>query len=165
LVSTLRRTVILRIGPDESVCQVESISKSFRTELPTLALCNIPRRSRNQGVSSYSDSPLVVQITPKALLLLEFDMSVGEYTQTDEIWTPDKLQNTSSMNFAGTGREIVAAGVNPSQFVLGLSGRSLVLMNLTENGKFQIMRQVLCCFLYLMRLNGLQPSKSDARDP
>jgi DNA damage-binding protein 1 len=148
LVSTLHMTVLFRLDGDVNVSRVESISIGFVTDLPTLALGNIPRRSRKNGVSSYADSTLVVQVTPKALILLEYEPSLAEYTQVGENWDPKELKQD---NRPGTAHEIVAASVNPSQFVLGLSGATLVLLNLSENDKFQVIRQVLffvsACFL------------------
>lgn len=101
---------------------------------PTLAASNIARRFRNTaGRTSYGDSSLVVQVTEKSVLLLEYD---------DVLQTHSVLTSWSPENEGGewAERTIVAAALNPSQFVLGLSRKRLVLLNLDEDNKFQIFR-------------------------
>jgi DNA damage-binding protein 1 len=67
------------------------------------------------------------------VLLLEYD---------DVLRTHSVLTSWSPENVGGewAGRTIVAAALNPSQFVLGLSRKRLVLLNLDENHEFQIFR-------------------------
>lgn len=101
---------------------------------PTLAASNIAQRYRNTaGRTLYEDSSLVVQVTEKSLLLLEYD---------DVLRTHNVLTSWSPENVGGewAGRTIVAAALNPSQFVLGLSRKRLALLNLDENNEFQIFR-------------------------
>jgi len=78
-----------------------------------------------------------VQITPKAVILLEYEPILGEYTQVGESWKPDQLEIP---NRAHISHDIVAASVNPSQFVLALTRRILVLLNLTDDNKFQVVK-------------------------
>ena len=136
VVSTVHETVVFELGNDNDISRVDAISSGFVTHLPTLATCNI---SRVNDVSSNADSPFVVQVTQKEVILLEFEMSFNEYTQVGEKWTPDDLKTANP-------REIVAASVNPSQIVLGLSGVILVLLNLSENNKLCRVRQAFCSF-------------------
>ena len=101
---------------------------------PTLAASNVVRRLRNTaGRTSYEDSSLVVQVTEKSVLLLEYDDVLGTHNVLTS-WSPENVGGE------WTGRTIVAAALNPSQFVLGLSRKRLVLLNLDENNEFQIFR-------------------------
>jgi DNA damage-binding protein 1 len=68
-----------------------------------------------------------------AVFLLEYDELLQVHSVLTS-WSPDEF----GADFAG--RTIVAAALNPSQFVLGLSRKRLVLLNLDENDKFQIFR-------------------------
>jgi hypothetical protein len=92
-------------------------------------------------VSSNADSPFVVLVTEREVILLEFEMSLNEYTQVGEKWTPGDLNTVNP-------REIVAASVNPSQIVLGLSGVVLVLLHLSDNDKLCRVRQAFLFFRY-----------------
>ena len=72
-------------------------------------------------------------MTEKGVFLLEYDELLQVHTVLTS-WSPDKLGGEWE------DRTIVAAALNPSQFVLGLSRKRLVLLNLDENNKFQIFR-------------------------
>lgn len=85
-----------------------------------------------QQSSTYGNSSLVVQVTPKGACLLEFDLGLSEYTRVGQLWTPEK------QGHGWQGRDIVAASVNPSQFVLALSYARVVVMNLNGDDEFQI---------------------------
>jgi DNA damage-binding protein 1 len=94
--------------------------------MPTLAFGNVARRVVGaNGKSSYSNSRLVVQITPKGALLLEYDITMGAYMQRDR-WEP-------------RGTEVVAGSVNPSQMVLALDGGKLVALNIMEDNTFGVL--------------------------
>ena len=72
-------------------------------------------------------------MTEEKILLLEYD----DVLQTHSVltsWSPDEQGEEWA------GRKIVVASLNPSQFVLGLSRKRLVLLNLSENNTFQIFR-------------------------
>jgi DNA damage-binding protein 1 len=101
---------------------------------PTLAASNIARRVKStSGRTSYEDSPFIVQVTEDKLLLLEYD-SVLQVHSVLTWWSPDEQGGEWA------GRKIVAAALNPSQFVLGLSRKRLVVLNLSEDNNFQVFR-------------------------
>lgn len=79
--------------------------------------------------SSYKDSSLVVQITPEKVHLVKYDAALGLFASSGKDW--DAKQQ---------GRSIVAASINASQFVIGLSGGRLTLLNLGENDEFQVLK-------------------------
>jgi DNA damage-binding protein 1 len=101
---------------------------------PTLAVSNVAQRIWNTaGRTSYEDSSLVVQVTERGVLLLEYDDVLRTHSVLTS-WSPEDVGGEWA------GRTIVAAALNPSQFVLGLSRRRLVLLNLDEGNEFQIFR-------------------------
>ena len=115
-----------RIGP---------LGTEFNTNYPTLAVGNIRGRIRKNAAPSqdttvdYIDSPLVVQITSLGAMLYEYDMALGQYLKQDDSWLLDKTKYK--------GRKVVAADMNASQFILGLTGGRIVFLNLAV-GKNQI---------------------------
>lgn len=145
--STIQDSHLFRFDGANLISRVVPVSIGFILNLPTLAARNISKRLHNKGgqiTSSYADSSLVVQVTPKALILLEFELSLGEYTQVGESWTPRNLfEPPRHSSQVAMDSQIVAASINPSQFVLALSHAKIVLLNLNEKDKFQVMRQVL----------------------
>lgn len=90
-------------------------------------------------MSSYVDGSLVVQVTKSGVRMFEYDMTLGIYSKVGEEWNP------SHEYFKWGDREIVAASLNASQFVVGLSGGKLVLMNATGTS-FNVLKRVLFCF-------------------
>lgn len=86
----------------------------------------------NSATSIYVNSSLVVQVTKQGMRLAEYDMALGQYTKVGDGWTPEIVQG----GYGWDGREVVAASVNASQFVLALNGARLVLMNLSEKDDF-----------------------------
>lgn len=101
---------------------------------PTLAVSNIARRFKStSGITSYEDSSFIVQVTEDKVSLLEYD-SVLQAHSVLTTWRPDEQGGEWA------GRKIVAAALNPSQFVLGTSRKRLVVLNLSEDNKFQIFR-------------------------
>jgi DNA damage-binding protein 1 len=67
------------------------------------------------------------------VLLLEYDDVLRTHSVLTS-WSPEDVGGEWA------GRTIVSAALNPSQFVLGLSRKRLVLLNLDENNEFQIFR-------------------------
>ncbi|EPQ54734.1 hypothetical protein GLOTRDRAFT_116530 [Gloeophyllum trabeum ATCC 11539] len=132
LASTPTQTHVFRIDGAEVFT---STAGGFATDTRTLAVGNLARRMRKPGQagSSYSDSPLVVQVTPGKVILSEFDQALGTFSRTGEEWVPQSLKERHG--------EIVAASVNASQVVLGLSGGRLVVLNLDDNDKFNLAGQ------------------------
>ncbi len=117
---------------------MDASAEGLETSVPTLALSNIARRvtktAGGRTTSSYADSSLVVQVTNQCINLLEFDEALGLYHLTGEPWTPQGHDDT------WRGREIVAASVNASQIVIGLSGGRLALLNLNEAKQFHLVK-------------------------
>ena len=133
LATNSQGTVLFSLDLPDNLSVVPAETAGFDPS-PTLAVSNIARRFRNTaGRTSYGDSSLVVQVTEKSVLLLEYD---------DVLQTHSVLTSWSPENEGGewAERTIVAAALNPSQFVLGLSRKRLVLLNLDEDNKFQIFR-------------------------
>lgn len=141
--STLQDTHLFRLDSASTIFRVEPASTGFVTNLPTLAVSNVPRRfppKSGQPKSVYADSSLVVQVTPKEVNLLEFDISLEAYAQVGGTWTPEKLADIpNGANQNRRGREIVAASINASQVAIAISGARLVLLNMTDKNQFQIL--------------------------
>lgn len=144
LATNSQGTILFSLDRPDNFSVVPAETAGFDPS-PTLATSNIARRFRNTaGRTSYGDSSLVVQVTEKSVLLLEYDDVLRTHSVLTS-WSPD--------NEGGewAERTIVAAALNPSQFVLGLSRKRLVLLNLDEDNKFQIFRYsyFLCIWLYI----------------
>ena len=144
LATNSQGTILFSLDRPDNLSVVPAETAGFDPS-PTLAASNIARRFRNTaGRTSYGDSSLVVQVTEKSVLLLEYDDVLRTHSVLTS-WSPD--------NEGGewAERTMVAAALNPSQFVLGLSRKRLVLLNLDEDNKFQIFRYsyFLCIRLYI----------------
>ncbi|KAI0335819.1 hypothetical protein GY45DRAFT_705258 [Cubamyces sp. BRFM 1775] len=139
VVSTLRETLLLAFSGKETLTHIEPSVAGFTTRVPTYALGNIPRRQFSviggRTISSYVDSSLIVQITPEGVQLVEFDPTLGTFSVTGTGWFPKKLPDA---NFAG--KDVVAGAMSPSQFVVGLSGGRLVLLNLGALDALQVVK-------------------------
>lgn len=136
MLSTPHETLVFRFEEDgESVNHLDTPAAGFATELPSLAVSNIMKRTVSNGVSSYDDSPFVVQVTPIGIRLLEYDHALRTFTSVGAGWSVDQESDHSWKN-----REIVAASINGSQILLGLRGGRLALVNLKEQTKFQVLR-------------------------
>ncbi|KAI9512431.1 CPSF A subunit region-domain-containing protein [Russula earlei] len=125
-------TVLFSLDQPDIVSVVSTEAAGFNPS-PTLAAANVALCRNRAGRTSYEDSSLVVQVTEKSVLLLEYD----EVLQTHNVLTSWRLDKLGE---GWADRTIVAAALNPSQFVLGLSRKRLVLLRLDENQKFQIFR-------------------------
>jgi DNA damage-binding protein 1 len=85
----------------------------------------------------------MIQVTPKRAVLLDFQISLGEYIQVGQGWTPERMADNPLWDHLNwKGREVVAASINPSQVALALSGSILVLLNLSANDEFNVVRFV-----------------------
>ena len=140
VLSTLHESHILRIDGRDTLTRLEPGSSALVTNQPTLALSNIARRVQRTGptgtVSAYTDSAYVVQITPKSINLFEYDNTLQTFNRVGTEWVPEQ----------GGGRrppEIVAASVNASQFVVALSGGTVVLLNLGFDGQWNVVKYVI----------------------
>jgi DNA damage-binding protein 1 len=121
---------------------VDSDTNGFVSGQPTLALQNMLRRfPKKKGVagSSYANSSLVVQVTPTAVKVVEFNIAMDTFCQVGEPWTPERQARHDP---TWRDREIVAASVNASQIVLGLSGSRLALFNLNEKDEINLIGSV-----------------------
>jgi len=133
LATNSKETILFDLDRCDSLSVIPAQTAGFDPS-PTLAASNIARRLKNvAGRTSYEDSSLVVQVTEKGVFLLEYDDVLQAHSVLTS-WSPDMLGGQWAE------RTIVAAALNPSQFVLGLSRKRLVLLNLDENKKFQIFR-------------------------
>lgn len=137
MVSTLRESLVFSFASKETISFLDPSFAGFATNVPTLALGNIPRRQLGTGgKSTYVDSSLVVQITSEGAHLLEYDSALGTFSKTSGGWYPQQ----AGTGFAG--REVVAAALNASQFVVGLSGGRLALLNLGQDDTLQLLQYV-----------------------
>ncbi|KAH8104484.1 mono-functional DNA-alkylating methyl methanesulfonate N-term-domain-containing protein [Cristinia sonorae] len=138
LVSTSYESFVLRMDGHDLFTKLEATNSPFVTSSPTLALSNISRRVTTsiggKTTSSYVDSALVVQVTAKGIRILEFDDAVGVFHVVGEGWSPDTLDHT------WRNREVVAASVNASQFVLALSGGRLALLNMADDRTVKLVK-------------------------
>ncbi|KAG0700426.1 CPSF A subunit region-domain-containing protein [Suillus ampliporus] len=140
-VSSLHETHVFRCDDASSISGIDgNKNSSFITNLPTIAVSNILRRTRTPGgKSEYADSGLVVQVVSKALLLLEYDPGLRQYTRVGEAWTLEKFAEPGKEGL-WKGREIVAASVNASQIVLALNWGRVVVLTL-DGSRFIKMRE------------------------
>ena len=107
---------------------------------PTLAAGNISRRvvssTGGKATSSYIDSSLVVQVTPKGIRVVEFDEALSIFHIVGDGWSLD----VDDLDHSWTGKEVVAASVNASQFVLALSDGRLALFNMAEDRSVKLVK-------------------------
>ncbi len=75
----------------------------------------------------------MVQVTPKSVNLLEYDATLKTFNRVGAGWTPEQGSNKRP-------REIVAASVNASQFVVALSGGTVVLLNLGYDDQLNVVK-------------------------
>lgn len=133
LVSTLQESHLFRLAPSR-IARVSSSSTTIVTTEPTLAFGNVALRTLQGGKSTYTDSSFVVQVTKSGVGLFEYDTALGEYSARGQRWTPEKQGDGWS------GREIVAADVNPSQFVVALKGGRLAILNLNDRAELKLVK-------------------------
>ncbi|KAH9002600.1 CPSF A subunit region-domain-containing protein [Lactarius hatsudake] len=132
LATNAQETVLFSLDQPDTLSVIPTEAMHFDVS-STLAASNIARRLKNNGRTSYEDSSFIVQVTEDKVLLLEYD-SVLQTHSVLASWSPDEQGGEWA------GRKIVAAALNPSQFVLGMSRKRLVVLNLSENNEFQIFR-------------------------
>jgi DNA damage-binding protein 1 len=144
LATNSQETILFSLGGSEKLSIVPVQVAGFDPS-PTLAASNVAQRLRNTtGRTSYEDSSLFVQVTEKSVLLLEYDGPLQAHNVLTS-WSPEDLGGE------WVGRTIIAAALNPSQFVLGLSRKRLVLLNLDEYNKFQVFRYLTSlCFRHFI---------------
>lgn len=128
LASTVHNSYLLRFDGRDSIVCVDGSAIGLITTERTLALANVPRRMQQQsGPSKYVDSSLIVQVTPKGVNLVEYDDALNTFTRVGSGWFLQEQDNP-----AWKSREIVAAHLNSSQFVLALSRGTVVVLNLKD---------------------------------
>jgi DNA damage-binding protein 1 len=134
VVSTLQETHVFRFDSASSISSIDGDRNTgFITDLPTIAVSNVLRRTRNaENKSDYADSSYVIQVVSKGVLLLEYDPGVRQYTRVGELWTLEKFADSGKEGL-WKGREIVAASINASQVVLALNWGRVVLLTLDDN--------------------------------
>lgn len=133
VVSTLQETHVFRFDNASSISSINGDKNiGFITDLPTIAVSNVVRRTLNaEKKSDYADSSYVIQVVSKGLLLLEYDPGVRQYTRVGELWTLEKFADPGKEGL-WKGREIVAASINASQVVLALNWGRVVLLTLND---------------------------------
>ncbi|KAJ3557088.1 hypothetical protein NM688_g1656 [Phlebia brevispora] len=140
LVSTLRESLLFKLDGRNTATQPDPESASFVLSEPTLALANVRKRAVINGKSTYADSPYIVQVTAHAVTLVEYDPALHTFHRTGNAWTPEQHNSTWK------GREIVAASLNPSQIVIGLSGNvgftggAVAVLNLDDKGNLSFIQ-------------------------
>jgi DNA damage-binding protein 1 len=136
VVSTLQETHVFRFDNASSISSIDGDKNTgFITDLPTIAVSNILRRTRNtENKSDYLDSSFVIQVVSKGLLLLEYDPGVRQYSRASELWTLEKFADPGKEGL-WKGREIVAASINASQVVLALNWGRVVVLTLNVDVK------------------------------
>ncbi|KAI0078212.1 hypothetical protein K474DRAFT_1745998 [Panus rudis PR-1116 ss-1] len=134
LASTYHETYVFRLDGVNALQRLDPKTTDFVTSSPTLAVSNFSRRVLNNGKSSYTDSAWVVQVTAQEVRLLEYVEATGLFHNVGDGWVPKKLDHFWN------DRGIVAADINPSQVVLGLTGGRLALLNSDESGQFKVQR-------------------------
>ena len=115
MVTTLRISHLFRFEKASRISGVSPSATELITSEATLAIKNISERRIINQKSTYGDGTLVVQATKSGLRMYEYDMSLGNHIKVGKDWIPT--------------HEIVAASLNDSQYVMGLSGGRLVLLN------------------------------------
>lgn len=122
VVSTLNRTHLLRFEEARGsvISSLPESPSGFETSTCTISLSNIMRLTRKDSSLIYDEhSPLVVQVVPKGLLLLEYSLEAGGFVRKSEL-PLDKVKDRNLLPQALSGQEIVAADINASQIVLAL---------------------------------------------
>ena len=136
----MRETHVFAFESKDVITHLDPSVAGFATDVPSLALGNIPRREISpSGSSSYVPSSLIAQITPGGIQLVEYDPALLGFTKVGSGWYPKTLGKEYAE------REIVAAAMSPSQFVVGLSGSRggggrLALFNLGPKDALQLLQ-------------------------
>ncbi|KZT11975.1 uncharacterized protein LAESUDRAFT_746751 [Laetiporus sulphureus 93-53] len=129
--STLEQTFAFSLNASDVLLPSDASANGFISGSATLAIKNVLRRvmtnTAGRTVSSYSNSSLVVQVTPERVRLLEYDAARDVFSTAANDWDPTRERRT-----------IVAVDLNASQFVVGLSGGKLALLNFNEKQEFQV---------------------------
>ena len=133
-VSTLRGSFLFKLDGCDAATHIDSSSAGFVLDEPTLAMRNVRKRVIVDGRSTYGDSPWIVQVTAHAMTLVEYD-PVSQMFSRVSTWTVEGTERWK-------GREIVAASVNPSQFIIALSRGVIALFNLEYTGVFNLVQYV-----------------------
>ncbi|GJE83978.1 DNA damage-binding protein 1 [Phanerochaete sordida] len=135
LTTTLFESSLLRFDDRESLTRVDASVAGFVTNVPTIAVANIPLRATQQGTSTYVDSSLVVQVTSHGLNLVEYDPALGSFSKVGNGWSLQQQPNP-----LWKVKEIVAASINPSQFAVALNGGSVLLFNLSPDRQITLIQ-------------------------
>lgn len=85
-----------------------------------------------------------MQITKSSLTLVEYDVDKGQYLKIGKGWEVRESERD--------GREIVAAAVNASQFIVALNGARLILLKLKQD--VDEICQHVCVMLLFLILKG-----------
>lgn len=130
-------------------------------DMPTLALSNFRKRVLIGKTSTYQNSSYVVQVTPKGVYLLDYDLPLGEYAQVGKPWTPDNFLEGDGGVRSRETLEIVAASINASQITVALNGGRLAIVVLNERDELSLSKYVsfLLYFAFTEVIDGLATGK------
>jgi len=109
VISTLRETHVFGLDTSSTISLLSSERARFILDEQTLCVQNIGERVGKE----YRDGSIIVQVTPKAIRLLEHDPVMDQWTMMDH------LDISSQPEWSG--RKIVAASANASQILVALS--------------------------------------------
>jgi DNA damage-binding protein 1 len=130
VLSTLTQTHLFRLDTASRISRVETVGRGIATQLPTIALSNVPKKlsklpTRSAHQPTYANSSYIVQITPKGVSLLEFEMGLEEYALVVD-WSPEK------MGEGWDGMEVICGDVDEKSgmIVVALTSARLVLLEL-----------------------------------
>ncbi|KAF9013379.1 CPSF A subunit region-domain-containing protein [Cyathus striatus] len=128
LASTLHKTHLLRIDDngDNATITYMKDGMDLITDQSTLTFSNI--LTAKPGTTEYLDSAIAVQVTPKGVLLLEFNHALGGYSQIAQYPQPGSkvLENVEGPI------QVVCASASRTQVVLALTGGYLVLLKVAN---------------------------------
>ncbi|KIN94881.1 hypothetical protein M404DRAFT_17165 [Pisolithus tinctorius Marx 270] len=120
VVSTLGRTHVFRFDEARGrvVSSLPEMPSGFETSTCTLGVSNVMRLTKKDSSLIYDEhSSLVVQVVPKGLVLLEYNLEAGQFTRRSEL-PLDKINDRNILPQALSGQEVVAADINASQVIL-----------------------------------------------
>ncbi|KAK7682424.1 hypothetical protein QCA50_014629 [Cerrena zonata] len=134
LFSSPHGSQIFALDEPGSLRRLDTSSTGLNTSLNTHAFTNIAKRTIVNGKSSYVDSSWVVQVTQKAVTLLDYDEALKVFHRVGHEWTPMKL------NISAQELSIVAADVSPSQITVGIEGGHIAVLGANAEGQIDLLQ-------------------------
>ncbi|THV04459.1 hypothetical protein K435DRAFT_649225 [Dendrothele bispora CBS 962.96] len=121
LASTLQETHVFGLNSANTISLLPSNSAHFILDEQTLCAQNIGERVGKE----YVDGSMIVQITPKAIRLLEYDSVLDQWSRVDHLDVDSRPE--------WSGRKIVAASANASQILVALSNGVLASFKIARD--------------------------------